>query len=1016
MADFLTAVKTTVKRNNDDNEPVLTAVSSRPVQRQNKPEPVEQSTGPSIQAIDEPEQHDAAAARAVSSAEDVLVLLRGQPSANEVTYVLRQLQTGDALPPGFSINALGPQQAQIINTLISTIIPDFWPSFDELDRKVLASCLCNVAGLNAIVARIRLQTDVLASKNRSKAISEELNCLLDVINRLLEKRSFACQIWLDLLKAVSDKTKQVLAWKDFITLTGSGKIVGITARAEDLLSDASDGPLKRSWISNASAYAIWLGENIVFLTVKPTDGVEALHNSDKAKAAAQLLARAFSFGYPVPLVKGALSYLVTSSMTSPSTVDGFQSMRSQLPSFAKRQLIESALQWLSQLYPSAEPLYAQAADTDTKAISAIAGAVGLIVRGDNSLQQYCISFMTDAALSSTISYSVRRAAVLTIASLAFDELQNMLESLLTTFGDQLFLNHSAIIQQESVAQTLLLVAGYLHRRSPVAVLVTARSAGHMTGTSNRLHSSNTRARWLGMIVATAISSLVDKEGSRMSFGTDDMQSAEAKWYRELVRVNDQMGSTTDFGTLLESQSQVVTKRRGQKKTQELPILNGKQTFGPPRPPVQTEVIGEKVTEILDDEEADDDDLKPYAKPDSDAEDSDEDATLVNRNKARAPVYIRDLMRMLHADKDHDKFQLAIKHAAPLIRRKANFGREVKDHAEELALTFSDLQDPFDTDDFDELRLQALIAVLLSDVEKLAPWLSRQLFSGDYSLSQRCIMLSALGLGGRELAGLKDQDELNPALANTSFPSKKLPAGLHGVYDPASTSVKRLESASSNVEHAIMRPLALSAADQTTSHLNAVKVKKFSSRMDVERTKRKPAANQLAKILTSHFFNPLVTRYQQDLAAYGQRSVFASTPVVQVTFIKTLALLLHASGPATMALAEVTSSLWDVLLALRTASLSDISILEAILFALLTLLEVNCEWGDKARLAQEEPKRLAETQSWIELVFERTGASVLVIEGSGEETRVRTLSAGVLVKCREIIEAYQKGLMGGLGPR
>ncbi|KAM3420328.1 hypothetical protein BST61_g3611 [Cercospora zeina] len=516
-----------------------------------------------------------------------------------------------------------------------------------------------------------------------------------------------------------------------------------------------------------------------------------------------------------------------------------------------------------------------------------------------------------------------------------------------------------------------------------------------------------------MTVATAISGIVDKEGARMTFDTRDMQTDDAKWYQQLIELDDKIGTLRDFASLLQPKSITTNPRRKQNVSEELPVINGKQSFGPPRPPVQTEVIGDRVTELLDDEDGESDDLKPYAKPDSDPEDSDEDATLVNRDKVRPPVYIRDLMRMLREDKKHDRFQVAIKHAAPLIRKKSNFGREVRDHAEEIALLLCDLQDPFETENFDELKLQALMAILLSDVDNIAPWLSRQVFNGDYSLSQRCTMLSALGLGGRELAGLTEQDDLNPALPNTSFPSKRLPARLHAIYDSTPPPVMRLESARSDVENAIMKPLALSAADQTTSHLNAVKIKKFSSRMDVERTKRKPAANQLAKIFATHFFNPLVTRYQQEVAAYGQRSVFASAPIVQVTFVKTLALLLHAAGPAMMGLPEVTTSFWELLFTLRVASANDISILESVLFALLTLLEVNCEWGDKARLAQEEPKRLAETQSWVEVVFERTGHGRLVTEASGEESKVRMLAAGALVKCRAIIDAYQKGLMGGL---
>jgi telomere length regulation protein len=521
-----------------------------------------------------------------------------------------------------------------------------------------------------------------------------------------------------------------------------------------------------------------------------------------------------------------------------------------------------------------------------------------------------------------------------------------------------------------------------------------------------------------MVVGTAVSTLVDNDGSRMNFGSEEMQTEEACGYLQLAKTHDEVEGIESFHQLVQSEPDASKLRKKQVLSAKLPIIDGKPVFGPARPPVQTEVIGEKISEVFDDNDEDVDELKPYAKPDDDPEDSDEDATLVKRNKPRAPVYIRDLMRMLKDDKDHDRFQLAIKTAPTLIRRKSSFGGEVRDHAEELALIFCDLQDPFDTEDFDELRLQSLIAVLLSDVDRIAPWLSRHTFAGEYSLSQRCIMMSTLGLGGREIAGLSEQDATyNPSLlpGSAAFPSKRLPSRLHAVYEPTHSAVRNLENASKNVEHALIKPLALSAADQTTSHLNAVKVRTFSSRMEVERTKRKPAPNRLAKILGEAFFFPLVSRYQQDVAAYGQASVFTSAPIVLVTLVKTLALLLHASGPVTSNLPEITTAFWDLLLNLRVSAISDVSIMEAVLFSLLTLLEINSEDHAKQRLVQENPKHLAETQTWAELVFDRTGGGKLVVEGSGEEARVRTLAASVLVKTRDVIEAYQQQLMGGLHP-
>ncbi|CAK4034098.1 DNA replication checkpoint tel2 [Lecanosticta acicola] len=1007
MEDFLTAVKTVHKNTADEQaEPALKEISSQPARKD-----VEQTVATSSSKGDEGSSATKRTSESCDTPEKALQLLKSEPDPDSLIRTLRNLRSKEGFSANFDIRIPGPLQAQIIGSIVGRIVPTFWHAFTEKNRDLIASCLRSVAGANAVVARMRLLCD---SQTTSTNIVE-LRDLLQVLESIFAGDDFVHTIWSGLSRASTNDTQRSMLWKEFVNLVGSGKIISTAARSEDVLK-GDDTVAKPMWLSNGPGFSAWLGRNIAHLLMETRRDDHVVPAADKF--AAELLAKSLSLGYPVPLVKELFIQFIRRISHGEDGNASFCGLVRLLPSYGKRQLIENTLRWLSTVYDPECERRAEELSKSKPAVSAQAALISSLCASDASLKQLLIEFLGDCTLLTAMTFELRRACIVVLSSIAADDLQPLLEKLMTTFGGTLFINHTPILQQEAMAQVIVLTAGYLHRTTPIAVLMTARSSSHMQGVSSRLDSTNSKARWLGMICGTAFSSLVDKGGSKMSFGTEDMQTNEAKWYLELVNIKDEVGRLEDLEKLVKLQEvpQIRKKRIQQRApTKRLPVVDGKQTFGPLRPPApaQTEVIGEKIAEIFDDGEDDDEDedLKPHAKPDSDPEDSDEDATLVNRNKSRAPVYIRDLMRMLKDDQNHDRFQMGIRHASALIRRKTHFGGEVKDHAEEIALILCDLQDPFQTDDFDELKLQALIAILLSDVDTMAPWLSKQAFFGDYSLSQRCIMLSALGLGGRELAGFKDQDSLNPTLPSsaTSFPSRRLPSHLHAIYSPTNASVKRLEAASKNVEHQMMKPLALSAADKTTSHLDAVKVRTFSSRMAVERTKRKPAPNQLAKILGSGFFFPLLSRYQQEISAYGQSSVFASASFLLVTFLKTLALLLHASGPATMDLAEITAAFWDLLLSLRVQAISDISVLQAVLFALLTLLEVNSD--AKQRIVQETPKQLMETQQWVDLVFERTGGGALITEGSEDETRVRTLSAGVLVKTREIIEAYQKSLTG-----
>jgi len=992
MADLLTAVKSVrTHQDVDDIDSWLSAVKTTKAKSREDEQP------PSVLVLrcgSESSKHVTKA----SSPEEALQILRAKPSPAQLLTALHQLSPADGgfAEDGvsFDLRSTGPLQTQIISTLISTIIPDFWPVFDHRQRSVLVACLRNVTGINAVIVQLRLCT----TPNTQNAASSSTNALdlLSVFDQVLGSTDTLALVHAGLQTAAMNDVKRQMAWKDFVNLIGSGKVTSVVAQAEDV----SKSRINASWLSKGGAYATWLGQNISALLGEDDE------NANRIEGASLVLAKSVNLGYPNQLLQGLFGSLAHVK----NQTEMIACLLTTLPAYTKRAFTEHLMRWLSTLDASDDHLDTESAK---ESVAALSGFL-CITLDDAGLQAHICSTLTTPTLSTSISLSVRRASLAALSSSEDEDVQAVLDRTMITFSDPLFISHAPVLQQESLAQTLLIAAGYVHRASPAALKAVARSSSHMQGVSNRLDCSNTRARWLGMVVGTAISTLVDKEGSRMNFGTDELATSEALWYISLVNVHDSIGTVKDFAALLAHQAVAMMKRPARRHqidvSKQMPVVNGKPVFGPVPPPAQTELIGERVTEVLtDDSEDDDDDLKPYAKPDSDPEDSDEDATLVNRNKVKPPVYIRDLMSMLRDDKSHDRFQLGIKYAAPLIRRKANFGKEVTDHAEELATILYNLQDPFETADFDELRLQALIAILLSDVKSLSPWLCRQVFSGDYSISQRCFILSAIGLGGRELAGLKNEDELNPPLEVTNFPTKRLPPHLHATYTTPSPSTKRLDAASKDMERALIQPLALQAADQSTAHLNAVKVRTFSSRMAVERTKRKPAANQLAKIFASAFFYPLANRYQQEIASYGSASVFASAPFVLVTYLRTLALLLHAAGPATAGLSEICGEFWELLLSLRVQAIADISILQAVLFGLLTLLEV---FYDKQKIAQEFPKQLMQTQQWTDLIFEKTGGGNLVTgNGDDDEAKVRTLAASVLVKTQEIVNAYQKQLVG-----
>lgn len=550
-----------------------------------------------------------------------------------------------------------------------------------------------------------------------------------------------------------------------------------------------------------------------------------------------------------------------------------------------------------------------------------------------------------------------------------------------------------------------------------------RSSAWLNTISNRLSAPHQRARFLGMVVGEALSNLVDKGEKRLDFHIDETNSDEGKWYKGLTQVSDQIGPVGNFFSETANKPATTSKQPPRAPKQQ-----------PPRPK-PTPKLPQKgfIIEELSDEELEED-LPSYAKPDSDEEDSDDDPTLIRRDKPKAPVYIRDLITYLRDTDSYDRQKLALTTAPALIRRKAGFGTEVSEHAEELASLLVGLTDKFEMENFDDLRAQGMVALIVAQPKMMAPWFAKTFFDGDYAISQRAAVLIVLGLAARELAGFETSSY---ATGPTAFPSKQLPERVERLFlTPADSSNSQLSSSSlkplphnaletvaKSLTSDFLAPLAASAADSATGP-DVLKLSTFTSRLEDQQNnpkikiKHKPRPrlrqipNTTAQLLYTSFFLPLTARFQAALHTSSSSSRTRGIlfhPYLLSLYLKTLALLIHASGPSTLSLPEMTSSLWRLLLSttVRAHAVGDLPVTQAILFGLLAMLDVN---ENRMRdLCQEMGKEVVEAQEWAAMVFQGLRGG----DGAGEEADVKMLAAGVLVRLREEIEKFQMVMIGDL---
>ncbi|KAF3016188.1 telomere binding protein [Neopestalotiopsis sp. 37M] len=948
-----------------------------------------------------------------TSSEEALETLKHQPSYDELISVLGYLRQGWQGNHVFNVHQPSPEAAQIIHILVTEIVPNYWEVIKEStvkehknpDLKLMLDCLLSVTGINAVAAFIRAL--IQQAKNDPKGVEQSnaiitLGSVLDLASHLLEPEDQLQTIWRNLSPSMENSARARAIRQEFISLVAGGKMVSLSAEAEILLREAETS--KQSfWVADSKLYVRWLGTNL-------KTWIRNEQTEDSLKLCAELLSKSLKLGHADMLVQDLYERLLFQDQT----LSKFPQLLDHMPQLDQRRVLTTILRLLA----SRLPVSSDKSTEDYPMIWAAAGVLKSVIGASQVRKGHLITWLTDGSGAGLgEDCGIRRAAIAVLGN-DKEAITTVLERSLNQFGDQLYIKHSPILQQEAHAQVLLLSAGCVHRISPIKLTILLRSGSYMNTISRRIDASQHRAKFLGMIVGEALSGLVDGSDKKLDFHSDETHTEEAMWYKSLVNVADQVGPISLLKVQTGADKPSTSTRKTPSKPKPPPVPSA------PKP-------GFIIEEVEDDDEDDEDDLVPYAKPDSDAEDSDDDPTLINRDKPKAPVYIRDLILYLRDGESYDRQKLALTTAPVLIRRKASYGTEVSSHAEELASLLVGISNKFEFDDFDNLRLQGMIAIVVAQPQVMGRWFAKTFFDGDYSLSQRASILVVLGLSGREIAGYEASEYASAA----SFPSKQLPAKMEkhyalappsDRYTSSSSNLKALppnalDSISQSLSQTFLAPLAAEAADAATGP-DALKLSTFTSRLqDPTKVKNKATSsskkpgvrsipNTTASVIAASFFFPLTSRFLAALhsPSASLRGVLFQ-PYLLSVYLKTLALLLHAAGPSTLALPQMTSEYWDLLLGVRAQCVGEAGVTHAVLFGLMALLDVN--EGDMRGLCQQHGREVVETVEWVSGVFDRTRGGDQ--GGDGEENQVKMMAAGILIRLREAVEKYRALLMGDM---
>ncbi|KAL6868570.1 telomere length regulation domain-containing protein [Trichoderma novae-zelandiae] len=982
MDELLTPVSTTYLRARKDDQPLLSEVSStRRV-----------TEIPRVSRINSPDE--------------ALEILRNQPDYDSLVQVLRYLTKDAGQPDAFTVHIPDPKSAAIIHVLVTDIAANYWTLLkegranggaedDRDDVLLFVACLQSVTGLNGVLTHLKalIQEHKLGSREAKRPdLVLHVNIFLDLLATVLEGDSAIQALWTASTQRLATPTLKRVQSQALLSLITGGRILSLAAEAMEV-AGSEDVDAKTTWPADGARFTQWVGHNVI-------SWAKLIKTEDELHFCSDIFQRSMSLGYPESLVKTVIDGLLLREGNDPND---FARVCLSQPSSAKRTmnlLLQHLAQHLNGLdldAPSSKAL-----------VSAAAGVIDAVIKGNDGLYNHLVAWCTSSSGAGLGDAVGIRRAILAVVAQNKVGITTVFEKSLAQFGDQLYIKHAAILQQNVHAETLLLSAGYISRLSPIKLRLIVRSGSYLTAISNRIAATQARARFLGLVVGESLSTLMDDKSQKLDFHMEETDSEEAQWLKSLTNISDEVGS---IEPLLKAEASGPPAKKESRptprRTQKLKA-KPKPKPGPGISTIKPIAIVEEV-----DSSDDDEDLVPYAKG-SDPEDSDEDATLVQRNKPKAPVYIRDLILYLRDTESYDKQKLALQSAPLLIRRKANFGMEVSSHADELAGLLVGLQDKFDIEDFNDLKLQGMMALIVAQPKAMAPWFSRTFFEGDYSLSQRTQVLVAIGLSARELAGF-DASEYQAA---ASFPSKRLPEKMEQLYldspkqgDATSSSQLKalpstaIDTIAQSLTSSFLEPMAAKAADASTGP-DMLKLSTFTARYK-SKTKAKPRTrsipNTTAALIADSFFYPLTAHFQ--VALRSSKPVILN-PALLALYLQTLGIIIHAAGPSTLSLPQLTSELWDLLLAVRIHTQDDLGALRGWFVAMASLLEVND--GDMRRLCETQGREVVETREWAATVFNRIRG-----EDGGEENEVKMLSAGVLIKLGEAIEKYQALLMGNM---
>ena len=414
----------------------------------------------------------------IQSAEDSLSILQSQPTVDQVNVVLKDLLEDKRAP---EIHSPAPKSAKIVQVLARDIIPNHWHELGELshsvsgddiievsaERRRLLKCFESVTGLNAL---LNILTGLCKSSNTdgSKSVNwGAVNVYLDVLSCVLAGQQTIRRIWINSVQSCQENAARKTQSQALLTLLANGRLVSLAAELDRTLGDQEDNPTRNGhWISNGATYCQWLAKNLSFWAVQHPDSSEKTFCQD-------LFSRSLSLGYtgknnhhqpPKQTPTNANEHI--ESLSEPLIKELLISHKQTQSLFAEICLDRAMVipKMLPQLLKFLDGEYLSKSNQKTTQlsilISAVAGVINTAIGNMEPPRKFLIKWCTSPVGAGVgDSSGIRRAVVAVLAQHA-DSVVTIFQKSISQFGDELYLKHTSILQQEGELSTRLFITIY----------------------------------------------------------------------------------------------------------------------------------------------------------------------------------------------------------------------------------------------------------------------------------------------------------------------------------------------------------------------------------------------------------------------------------------------------------------------------------------------------------------------------------------------------------------------------